>query len=209
MFLEDAGNLIGVRDITITLCLAYPTNQAADHLSRGLANCLAIEQFVDRRSQIFTVGLGLCITATGLKTVLIVDAAGIADSTLFIEHEDLRIARGAERIGQRIVQILEQREVHTVDFGVLRHFRDGVLSIRVDANERHALRFVSLGQLRQSRSVKFAQWAFHTQEGHDHQLRVFQLGKRMGFSAKVLQREIVYPLTNLRCELVLGQSTSC
>ena len=90
----------------------HAADQAADRLGRGLADCLAGQQLVDRRGQVAAVHFRLGVSAAGLKAILIVDAAGIAHDAVGIEHEHLRIAGRTQLVGQAVVQILQERKLN-------------------------------------------------------------------------------------------------
>ncbi len=47
-----------------------------------------------------------CVSAAGVEAVLIIDTSRVANDAVGIEDKNLRITRGAERIGERVVEIL-------------------------------------------------------------------------------------------------------
>ena len=76
--LEDAGDLLRVRDLGVGLGLADTADQAADRVRAQAGDRLAGEQLVERLGQVLRLGF----PALHADAVLVVDPAAIADHAL-------------------------------------------------------------------------------------------------------------------------------
>ena len=187
VILHDPRDLVAVGHFAgFSAALEHAADQAAAGIGTGNAHVFAGQQFFQRVGQIRVVDFKLRIPAAGLNAVLIVDAPGVANLAIGIEHEHLRIAPGAHLVGQQIVEIFQEREFDLVRLGVLRHFGDRVLPIGIDSHEGHALGLVGFGHLGQPRAIQLAKRTLNAHERNHDELRVFQIGQRMGLAAKVL-----------------------
>ena len=97
---------------------------------------------------------------------------------------------GAELIGHLVAEIFQHWELDFAGAHELRDLGQAVLLIGIDRHELHAFGFITLGQFRQSRSVKPCHRALGPQERDDDRFLVTPIGQRMLRAKVILQLEI-------------------
>ena len=72
--------------------------------------------------------------------VLVIDPPVIAHRPFFVQDDDFRRPRDADRVGQSISGVLENGKLDAVPPRVARHFGQRILPIRVHAEKRDSAR---------------------------------------------------------------------
>ncbi len=163
------------------------TNETAHDTGFGLRDRLAGQEFVDGAPQ-KVLSRGLSRIA---DTVLIVDAAVVADHTFLVEDEDFRSPHRTEPVGHSIVEIFKNREADPVDPGIGGDFRQHVLAIRVDSQDLHSLSAVSRLHLPQARTVKLHQRTLGPQKGDDDDFLLAVIRQRVRLAVQVIEDKAI------------------
>ena len=103
---KEPSNLVGISDGSIRFWRARATDQAADGFGLCHAHRFTVEQFVECELQVLPLRLVFDVT----DAELIIDATGIANSPLSIEHDHARRAINSELVGNAIADIFEHRK---------------------------------------------------------------------------------------------------
>jgi hypothetical protein len=122
----------------------------------------------------------------GSEPKLIVDPSPVADSALAIQNDHLRRPPGAESIGNCLPQVFENRERDLVAARVSGDLGHGILSIRVDSEERSALRLIFARKLDEPWRIEFSQRTVDSNESKHDQFVAINLGQRKCLAQNLL-----------------------
>ncbi len=141
--MQDGGDVLGIGDFALRYSPLDSADEAADWLLSRLAHVFAREQVVER------VGKKALRRdrARIAYTELVVDPAPVADDALGIDDKYFRRPLRPALIGNDVAGVSQNGKVDFVLARVMRDFRQRVLLVRVNADERHSLWLVLRCQL--------------------------------------------------------------
>src|SRR5262249_53338865 len=143
-------------------------DETTRRLCEWLAHRFACQKFLESNCQIPAGRLD----AREANTILVIDAAPIANHLLVVEDKNLRGAHGSELIRHDIAYVLENRERDPAAFGILGDGRNRVLLIGVEAQESDFFRLEVSGQLGQTRTIELGYGTLATHEDDHDQFAV-------------------------------------
>ena len=177
--------MLRVGDGAIGLRLDGASDRTAGHRRQRLRDRLAGEDFIERLGEIATPG-GRPREA---DAVLIVDASLVQNLARAVEDERFRRAVRAELIGDDIGDVLQHGEGDAVFPGMGGDADGRILVVRIDGDERHVARGISLVQLGQARQVGVVDGTLGAEEDDDNRLLRLLVLQRPVLAAGVREGE--------------------
>ena len=132
---KDPRDLIAISNRRVGLGLLDSTNQATRCGLVRSRNRITLQQTFNSVHQIVRRWL----FAHKANSILIIDTSVVTHRSLFVEQKDFGRPRCSQRCDQRLLIVFRKRIGHRMAPRMGCHFRQRILLIRIDADDRHAM----------------------------------------------------------------------
>src|SRR6516225_9079869 len=134
VFLEDAGDLLGIGDFAFFGGLPYAADETAGSRRFGPRHRFARQKLVQCVRQVAMFGF----LSDVADTVLVINSAVVPDDPFAIQNKDFRRSLGTELVLHHVLDVFQYGEGDLMFLGEASDISETVLLIRIDREKVHS-----------------------------------------------------------------------